>query len=327
MKVGVIGIGSVGPIHINSLKLQNQEIVALCDLDETRCEKAKERFGLNSKVYKDYKQMLDECDLDVVHICTPHYLHAEMICEGLNRNINVLCEKPLAINEQQLDQIESAVKASKAQLGICFQNRFNASTKYIIEILQGKEIRSASFSIIWNRGADYYSKDAWRGTWDQEGGGVMINQAIHGLDLMQWICGMPESVIAYTSNIGLKNQIEVEDTAFGLFRLKNGGTLVVNATNAAAMSLPMCFTLKTDTDTIQLSEDSVVVNGELITKSDGLPFFGKVEWGVSHVNLIKNFYDCLEKGEKFSIDFYEAKNVIKLILAMYRSNGNEVKIQ
>ena len=326
MKVGVIGVGAVGPIHIKALTLQNQEIVALCDLDEAKCEKAKKRFNLKSKVYKDYKQMLDECDLDVVHICTPHYLHAEMICEGLKRNVHVLCEKPLAINEEQLNEIEIAVKSSKAQLGICFQNRFNASTKYIKEILDGKEILSASFDIIWNRGADYYSKDAWRGTWAQEGGGVMINQAIHGLDLMQWICGMPESVIAYTSNISLKNQIEVEDTAFGLFRLKNGGTLVVNATNAASKSLPMYYVIKTEEYTIQLSEESVIVNGEFITKSDGLPFFGKVEWGVSHVNLIKDFYNCVETGRKFSIGFYEARNAIKLILAMYRSNGKEVKL-
>ncbi len=326
MRVGIIGIGEIGPIHINALKLHKQEIVALCDVEEKRCEQATERFALNTKVYVDYKKMLDECKLDVVHICTPHYLHAEMICEGLKRNVHVLCEKPLAINEEQLDQIEKAVKDSKAQLGVCFQTHFNASIKYIKEFLQDKEVKSAAFNMVWKRDAAYYAKDVWRGTWAQEGGGVMINQAIHSLDLMQWICGMPESVIAYTSNIALKNKIEVEDTAFGLFRLKNGGTLVVNATNAAAKSLPSYYIFKTDNDTIQLSGDNIIHNGEFINKSDGLPLFGKVEWGVGHVKLIRDFYNCLETGKKFSIGFDEAKNVIKLILAMYRSNGQEVKI-
>ena len=326
MKVGIIGIGAVGPIHINALKLNGQEVVALCDIDEKKCQQASERFSLNAKVYADYKKMLDECELDVVHICTPHYLHAEMICEGLKRDINVLCEKPLAINEEQLDIIERAVKESKAELGVCFQNHFNASVRYLKEFLQGKEVKSAAFNLVWNRGASYYAKDAWRGTWAQEGGGVMINQAIHGLDLMQSLCGMPESVIAYTSNIGLKGQIEVEDTAFALFKLKNGGTIVVNATNAATQSLPIYYMFKTDTDTIELSEDNMIINKQFLTRSDGLPLFGKVEWGVGHVNLIREFYNCLENGKKFAIGFYEAKNVIKLIRAMYRSNGKEVFI-
>jgi len=327
MRVGIIGIGAVGPIHINALKMRGQEIVALCDIETEKCVRANEQFDLSAKVYADYKQMLDECDLDVIHICTPHYLHAEMICESLRRNKHVLCEKPLAINEEQLEQIEKAVKESKTQFGVCFQNHFNASVRYLREFLEGKQVKSSAFNLVWNRGAAYYAQGAWRGTWAQEGGGVMINQAIHGLDLMQWLCGMPDSVIAYTNNIGLKDKIEVEDTAFALFKYKNGATLTVNATNAAAYSLPIYYMFHTEqNDTIELSEDNMIINGKFLTRSDGLPLFGKVEWGVGHVNLIRNFYDCLESGEKFSIGFYEARNVIKLILAIYRSNGQEVKI-
>ncbi|MBQ3505990.1 MAG: Gfo/Idh/MocA family oxidoreductase [Clostridia bacterium] len=326
MRVGVIGLGAVGPIHIQALKQCGQEIVALCDIEIEKCKRVNETFALNAKIYEDCQKMLDENDLEVVHICTPHYLHAEMICEGLRRNIHVLCEKPLAINEEQLDAIERAVLSSKAQLGVCFQNHFNASVRYLKEFLKGKRVVAGAFNIVWNRDAAYYAQGAWRGTWAQEGGGVMINQAIHGLDLMQTFCGMPDSVIAYTSNVALKKEIEVEDTAFALFKYKDGRTLTVQATNASAGSLPIYYMMKTEEEIIQLCEDNIVINDKHMTKSDGLPLFGKVEWGVGHVNLIANFYDCLKNNQTFSIGFYQARKVIKLILAMYRSNGEEVQI-
>lgn len=326
MKVGIIGMGAIGPIHINALLQRQQNIVALCDLDKEKCNKANEKFALNAKIYTDYKQMLDEQCLDVVHICTPHYLHAEMICEGLRRNINVLCEKPLAINMEQIEEIEKVVQKTTAQLGVCFQNHFNAAVLYVKDFLKDKEIKAASANLIWERDAAYYAQAAWRGTWEQEGGGVMINQAIHGLDLLQWICGMPERVIAFTENVALKNEIEVEDTAFGLFKLSNGRKFVVNATNAAGYCFPIYYMFRAGADTVELTANNIIINGKFITKEDNLPIFGKEVWGVGHVKLIENFYDCLEKGEKFPIDFYEAQKVIRLILSMYKSKGKEIAI-
>ena len=326
MKVGIIGVGAIAQIHISALKKTDHHIVALCDLDIKQCIEASNKFSLNANIYSDYIKMLDCEKLDLIHICTPHYLHAEMICEGLKRNVNVLCEKPLAINERQLIEIEKAVQKSKAQLGICFQNRFNAAMLYIKDYLKDKEITAASANLIWDRGVNYYAQGKWRGTWSQEGGGVMINQAIHGLDILQWLCGMPECVTAYTANVSLKNVIEVEDTAFGLFKMKNGGKFVVNATNAASFCFPIYYMFRASGHTVELTADNIIIDGKFITKSDGLPIFGKEVWGVGHISLIKNFYNCLESGEKFSIGFDEGKNAVKLVLAMYRSNGQEIKI-
>ena len=326
MRVGIIGVGAIAVMHINALKLRGQEIVALCDIKTEKCAQANEKFSLTANIYADYQEMLDKERLDAVHICTPHYLHAEMTCEGLMRNINVLCEKPIAISEEELNRLESAVKSSSAQLGVCFQTRFNASVLYVKEFLKGKEITCASSNLVWQRSAAYYAQDEWRGTWAQEGGGVMINQAIHGLDILQWLCGMPESVVAYTTNISLKGEIEVEDTAIGIFKMKNGGKFVLNATNAASYCFQVYYLFRAGGHTVELSGDNILIDGELITKSDGLPLFGKEVWGVGHVNLVKNFYDCLESGEKFSIGFGEGKNAVKLVLAMYSSNGREIKL-
>ena len=326
MKVGIVGIGAIAPLHINALQNNGQEISALCDIDTDKCFRANDRFGINAKVYADFEEMLCSENLDVVHICTPHYLHAEMICTALGKNINVLCEKPLAINVQQLTQIENAVKSSSAQLGICFQNRYNASVLYIKEYFKDKGIKSAYANLTWCRDERYYASGAWRGTWDQEGGGVMINQAIHSLDNLQWICGKPISVLAHVSNNSLKDTIEVEDTAFAIFGLENGGNFVLHATNASKFSFPVYLAFRSENDTVELSAENLIINGKCITKSNGQPIFGKDEWGSGHAILIKKYYNCLKNGEKFDIDFYEAKNAVELILKMYESHGNEIKV-
>lgn len=326
MRVGIIGLGAISPLHIRAILKYGQKITAICDVDSEKRQKVNAEFGLNAEEYSDYNALLASGKVDVVHVCTPHYLHAEIICTALGANIHVLCEKPLAINFEQLNAIEKAVSNSSATLGVCFQNRYNASVLYLKEFFKDKEIIAATANLVWNRGKDYYSSAKWRGKKKYEGGGVMINQAIHTLDLLQWFCGMPESVIAHCSNNSLKNVIDVEDTAFGCFTLKNGGNFIINATNSAASCFPIILMFQSKTDAVELSGDNLIVNGKFVTKSDGAPIFGKEEWGVGHDKLIKEFYNCLENGKKFPIDFYEASKTVKLILKMYQSNGEKVNI-
>lgn len=326
MRVGIIGLGAISPLHIRAILKYGQKITAICDVDSEKRQKVNAEFGLNAEEYGDYNALLASGKVDVVHVCTPHYLHAEIICAALGANIHVLCEKPLAINFEQLNDIEKAVKNSSATLGVCFQNRYNASVLYLKEFFKDKEITAATANLVWQRDEKYYASGAWRGKKQYEGGGVMINQAIHTLDLLQWFCGMPESVIAHCSNNSLQGVIDVEDTAFGRFTLKNGGNFIINATNSAASCFSIVLMFQSKTDAVELSGDNLIVNGKFVTKSDGAPIFGKEEWGVGHDKLIKEFYNCLEKGKKFPIDFYEASKTVKLILKMYQSNGEKVNI-
>ena len=326
MRAGIIGLGAISPLHIRAILNRGQKITAICDVDSEKRQKVNAEFGLNAEEYGDYNALLASGKVDVVHVCTPHYLHAEIICAALGANIHVLCEKPLAINFEQLNDIEKAVKNSSATLGVCFQNRYNASVLYLKEFFKGKEITAATANLVWQRDEKYYASGAWRGKKQYEGGGVMINQAIHSLDLLQWFCGMPETVIAHCSNNSLQGVIDVEDTAYGLFSLKNGGNFVINATNAAKNCFTIISMFHAGDDTVELSGDNLIVNGKFVTKSDGTPIFGKEEWGVGHNKLIKEFYNCLENGKKFPIDFYEASKTVKLILKMYQSNGEKVNI-
>lgn len=326
MKTAIIGLGAISKIHLNALIKNNHNVVAVCDIEKEKCLKTIKEYNLNAKIYTDYKQLLDEEDLDGVHICTPHYLHAEMIIYALSKNVNVLSEKPLAISFKQLKDIEKAVINSKAQLGVCQQNRYNDAVIYAKKYFENKEILSGYGSLVWCRDEEYYASGEWRGKWKTEGGGVMINQALHTLDIMQWFVGMPEKVTATTNNHSLKNVIEVEDTAFGVFTLKGGKNFIMSATNSAKKTFPVVMTFATESDVMQITTDNVILNGKFVTKDDGQSLIGKDVWGTGHVKLIADFYNKIASGEKFPIDFYEAQKVIKLILKMYESSGKEISI-
>lgn len=327
MKIAVIGIGCIGKVHVRALKALGEEIVALCDIDKTRAEDCAKANGLSVAVYDDYSKMLDEVEPDAVHVCTPHYLHAPMIIAALNKDINVLTEKPLAISFKELDDIEEAVKRSRAKLGVCLQNRYNEANKYVKKFFEGKNVFSGVAQLCWQRDKAYYDSGEWRGKRATEGGGVMINQAIHYLDMLEWVCGVPLTVKAYTFNCSLENVIEVEDTAFGVFTLPNGGNFIINATNASKYSYGITTKFASDNDVLEFSAENIILNGEFLTRPDGAPVFGKEEWGCGHMKLFKDFYDCIQSDRPFPIDFYEGSKSIRLVLKMYESNGKEIAVE
>lgn len=325
MRVGIIGLGNVSVMHINALINKGENIVSLCDIEKEKCTLAKEKYNLNCNIYENYIDMIENENLDSVHICTPHYLHCEMVCACLDRNINVLCEKPLCISYEQLDVIEKSVKSSSGKLGVCFQNRYLETVKFAKDFFKDKKITSGCASCFWMRDKAYYDSGAWRGKKATEGGGVMINQAIHSLDLLQYICGMPDKVTAYISNISLKDVIEVEDTAFGRFTF-DGGNFIICATNSASYTYSNKYMFHSDDDTLEIIENNVLINGKPYLNK-GYEFnHGKKAWGYGHEILISEFYDCLKTEKHFPIDFDEGSKAIKLVLAMYNSSGKEIKI-
>lgn len=324
MKVGIIGLGSISPLHINALKECGCEITAVCDIEKQKIKDAVKRFSLSAREYEDYNEMLEKEDLDAVHVCTPHYLHCDMTVAALNKNVNVICEKPLAISYEQLDKIEKAVKSSKAMLGVCFQTRYNPSVVELKKQVKPEDVVSAYANLVWLRDKAYYDSAEWRGTRAMEGGGVLINQAIHMLDLMISVCGMPESVIARCFNDSLKGVIEVEDTVHGVYDLGENRNFVLNATNAAKVCFANTLCFATKQKTLLLCGEDLFINGEKVKCGSGFTTDGKKEWGSGHARLIADFYDCVKTGRKFGVDFYEGAKAIKVLLASYRSNGEKI---
>ena len=320
MKTAVIGVGVIGNVHLGILLDMGITPVAICDVDE----KATAKYP-QIKAYTDYKEMLDKEKPDIVHVCTPHYLHAEMVIYALERDINVLCEKPLCMNREEIDAILKAEENSKAQLAVCFQNRYTPRNIYVKEYLKNKTVTAGFATVFWQRGADYYNSAEWRGTKKYEGGGVLINQAIHTVDLLNEFCGGFEELTATCSNLSLQGIIEVEDTAsICLYNKTASGTVV--ATNASAIGQPIEIMLLTsDGDVIEIYGDDLKINKQ--KKEFPHEFYGKACYGMGHAPLISDFYDCVQTGRKFPIAGKEGQKALRIVLTAYESEGKRVKIQ
>ena len=321
MRVGIIGLGIIGKVHKSVLTAMGENLVAVCDIDKTV-------LSTYSKLncYTDYKEMLAKECLDVVHICTPHYLHTEMILAALDKDIHVLCEKPMCIKAEDIPLILAAEKRSKGRLGVCHQNRYNNVNAYLKEYVSDKKIISAHGELIWCRGKAYYAQAEWRGKKSTEGGGVLINQALHTLDLMQWFCGMPNSILGRVENFSLKDVIDVEDTATLLCEGDTRFTFFATNTGGADMPTEIRLTLSNGENVVAYP-DKLYINGNMVTEEDMRFILGKCCYGNGHEKLIADFYNCIKHGQPFSMDGKEASKVVKMILAAYESNGEKINIK
>ena len=320
MRSAIIGYGVIGRVHAEVIP-QYGTLAAICDVDPIALEEAPTEHR-----YTDYKKMLDEVRPDVVHVCTPHYLHAEMVIEVLSRGIHVLCEKPLCIRETDIGRILDAERNSTATLAVCHQNRYNGANRFIKEYLSGKTVTAAVGQVSWHRDEAYYKSGAWRGKWETEGGGVLINQALHTLDLLQWLCGMPETLTAQVSNLTLRDVIEVEDTATVLCRGEGTGNFTFYASNGSARSCPVEITLAVGKETVKLMPKYVVVGEDFHSFAETRHVYGKECYGSGHEALIADYYDCIKTGRGFPIDGTEGAKVVRLILAAYKSAGMPVAL-
>ena len=327
MKSAIIGLGNIARSHATSIKEHGLgEVVAICDIKADKMHKFKETYRLDSaREYEDYLAMLDGEEIDVVHICTPHYLHKEMIIQCLKRNINALCEKPLCMCTEELQEIEGVLKNSKARVGVVQQNRYNESAKYLKEYLSGKEIVTGYATLVWNRDERYYGASDWHGKLETEGGGVIINQALHTLDLLQWFMSMPHTVCGNIAILAKKEGVEVEDTATGRFYCDNG-SFEIFASNTAEVDCDVHLIFK-----LKGGEEVIMFPAAVLTKEGYKTFeekkpLGKNCYGSGHEKLIADFYECVQDNKPFALDFAEASKVVKLFTALYRSNGQKISI-
>ncbi len=327
MRIALVGCGSICDVHIKAILTNGAELVALCDPNLNRAKEKKEKYELTDTVlYSDYSTMLADIRPDVVHICTPHYLHAPMCVGALEQNIHVLCEKPLCISEEQMQDLRTAMKHSKAQLGVCHQNRYEPNMQHLKRIAKNG-VRGGVGIVAWQRDAAYYNSAEWRGTWSEEGGGVMINQALHTLDLLQWICGMPDRVVAHISTDHLCEVMSTEDTAVARFECPDGTALNFYGTVAATANFPALVRVRLNNgDYTEAENELLAVDHKLLPEAERDRTVGKTEWGSGHGRLINDFYRCIRTGEHFAIDCEEGLKVVRMILAMYRSNGKPCNI-
>ena len=233
IRVGIIGVGNQGSYYAKDLfaggVIKNGEITAICDINPVKLDNIKPSFeGKDVSYFLNYKEMIDSGLCDMVLVETPHYLHPEMVIECLNKGIHVICDKPAGVYTKQVREMNEIAKKSNAHFAMLFNQRTDCVYRKMREIIaEGGigDLQRVNWIITdWYRTQSYYDSGSWRGTWDGEGGGVLINQCPHQIDLVQWIVGeMPKTVRGFCQ-YGKWHDIEVEDEVTAYFEYENGAT-------------------------------------------------------------------------------------------------------
>lgn len=336
-KSAIIGCGAIFPTHgVSVAHCERAELVAVCDKVLEKAEKTASKY--NCRAYADYVKMLEMEEIDVVHLCLPHYLHAPIAIECMKRGKHVITEKPMAISVEDAKAMIDAAEKYNVTLACIFQNRFNAGTQLVRRMyLNGElgKIKGAKCFVTWKRSGEYYSKSDWKGTWDKEGGGVIIDQAIHTLDAVRYIMdAKPVEVDATIAHRG-GEPIEVEDTAEGAILFDNGILANFHAINYYSFD----DDVQIDMD-FELGRAKIVSDKATVTMFDGRSFtavhdpsesidYGDVKayWGVNHFKQIDDIYKCLETGEDMFVDLDGAFETLKIVCGIYESGKKNIKVK
>lgn len=328
-RVGLIGCGGISGAHIPVLTaMENVEIAAVADIRPERAQAAAEKTG--ARIEPTWESLVSAPDIDVVHVLTPHYLHAPMAIAALQAGKHVLTEKPMA---STLADAQALIRASEAEnapvLAVIFQNRYNPANIELTRIARSGEygkLLGIRATVNWHREAPYYTESGWRGQWATEGGGSLINQSIHTLDLMIQLGGPIARVKGTVSTDRLADAIEVEDNAHAVLDFESGARGLLYTTNNYACDAPVFIECAFENATWQMIGDKLfrVENGVPVLVLDGgisATVAAKAYWGAGHPAQICHFYECLEKGEKFPIDGRSAYPALELVKGIYTSSA------
>lgn len=326
LKVGVIGCGRISVMHFVSIgSIDEVELVACCDIVKEKADAAAKEYGI--KPYTSYEEMIACEELDAVHLCLPHYLHCKVAIYAFEHGVHVLTEKPMDIDMESALCAVARAKELGVQFGVIFQCRYNNSAKLVKDaVTSGRlgKIISARSTLTWSRPDDYYDESDWKGTWDKEGGGVVIDQAIHSIDLVRWVVDSEvESISCSIANRG-HSKVAVEDTAEGLITFKNGVKYGFYCMNNYGIDEPIEIRLYCEKGRVIFGYDDAY-----ITYNDGtvetahqdenkLSYKGgKDYWGIHHVKQIRQFYNALLGKEPLQISGEEALKTHELVMKIY----------
>lgn len=324
-RVGLVGCGAIARVHVAVLhSLPEVQLCACCDIKRDRAEElARENC---CAVYENYAEMLEKEKPDVVHLCVPHYLHVPMAEEAAERGIAVFTEKPPAIDRDQWARLRRV--AEKVPVGICFQNRYNPNIRAAREMIGSGAygaLTGARAFVTWHRDAPYYLDSGWRGRLATEGGGALINQAIHTLDLLVWIMGKPEKAEGLLGNHHLAGQTEVEDTA-AVYMLLGGRPALLYASNAYAADAPVMIEFRLEKATLRLEGNELDIMTPEGTEHRTFTVpetLGKGYWGNGHLPCIADFYRSLEERRAYQNNVDSVADTMEVLMQVYEK-GREM---
>ena len=313
----MIGCGDVSVVHLAAVAKLGADLVGVCDPDPARAPGG----------YRDHRALLDELRPDVVHVCTPHDQHVPVAIDALERGAHVLLEKPVAHTLADADRLVAAAKDHPdRKVGVCLQNRYNRTATVARDLIGSGELGAVlggSASVLWHRDPAYYRARPWRGRRARSGGGVLINQAIHTLDLLQWLLGEVTGLRGHAGRYGDFPGVDVEDTAHAVLDHAGGARSVFFATLTHVTDAPVTIEIVTDRATLLIRGDLTVswADGHTEVVAEPVPDAGgRPYWGASHELLIADFYRSLGEPEPFWISPGAALKSQQLIDEIYRQN-------
>ncbi len=341
MNYAIIGCGRISPNHIMAAKENNLKIVALCDLIPANMDDKIERCGLSKDIIKyiDYNEMLDNEDIDLIAIATESGKHAAIALDCIEKGINLIIEKPIALSLEDADAIIEAAERKGVQVCACHQNRFNKSIQKIREALEkGRfgQLFHGTAHIRWNRGPSYYQQAPWRGTWEQDGGALM-NQCIHNIDLLRWMMGDEiTEVVAYTDRLN-HEYIEAEDLGIALVKFRNGAYgIIEGTTNVYHSNLEETLYIFGEKGTVKVGGHSVnIIEEWLFADQADNPEKVKDQYhenppniyGYGHKPLYADMIDAIKNHRKPYVDAQAGRRALELVLAIYKSAAEGQSIQ
>lgn len=327
LNTAVIGAGAIHICHINALRqIPGVALRALVDTESVKGLKL--AMGYQCRFYQDYREMLLDNAIDVVHICTPHVEHKPMILAALAAGKHVFCEKPVGMNRSELVDITRAAEQASGLLGVCYQNRYNPTSLRIRQALDDSELGkmlSIKAVLTWSRSGTYYTESPWRGRLATEGGSLLINQAIHTLDLMQWFAGGVTRVKGVVDSGELAAVTEGEDSAMATLHFANGARGLFYASNCNTTDSPLLMEIHCERGSLLLNDNTLwrVTSGERVTLASDASPDGSVKsyWGLGHQQAIRRFYHAItHPGYADYTDIREAGKSLTLVEAIYRSS-------
>src|SRR2546428_7907193 len=233
LRFGIVGCGVIGPYHAQAItSLPDAELVAVADLIPERAQKLADTF--QATPYGDFQEMLAREQLDVVDISTPSGLHGEQACQVMRSGRHVIVEKPMEVSSAAIAEMLRVQQETGMKLAVISQHRFDPATRQVHDLVEEQafgRLVLGNAAVPWWRSQAYYDSGEWRGTWELDGGGVLMNQSIHSIDLLQWLMGPVRSVYAYTDT--LAHRMETEDVAVTVLRFANGALGTISATTGA----------------------------------------------------------------------------------------------
>ncbi|WLD76353.1 Gfo/Idh/MocA family oxidoreductase [Mogibacterium neglectum] len=342
MKYALIGCGRIATNHVTAAVNNNLEIVAVCDVVPEKMEAILEKHNLaedkSIKRYTDYKKMLEENDLELVSIATESGKHAAIALDAIDAGVNVIIEKPMAMNMADAEEIIKRAAEKHVKVSACHQNRFNVAIQEVRKAIEGNrfgKLSHASINVRWNRNKGYYDQAPWRGTWEEDGG-CLMNQCIHGIDLLRWMMGDEVVEVYGATRQQFHDYLEAEDVGVAVVKFKNGaiGT-IEGTTNVYPQNLEETLYLFGENGTVKVGGKSTntidVWDFKDETSEDqknkGLEEETSNVYGNGHTSLFADVIEAINEDRTPYVDGVAGRNALEMVLAIYKSQKEGIPVR